>query len=175
MITKKRATKLSLISEVERVGDANTLLKEPGQVVIVKRGSIRSIVFSCPDGCGELLTINLDPRAGKAWRLYKTNHGITLFPSVWRDNGCGSHFIVWRDKILWLGFESDYSQSSINASNQELELRIVAVLTNQLRSYLDIADELNEIPWDVLYSCKNLVKKDMVKCGLGKQQDWFKK
>lgn len=175
MFNKKRATKLSFISEVERVGDANHLLKEPGQVVIVKRGNVRSIVFSCPDGCGELLTINLDPRAGKAWRLYRTNHGITLFPSVWRDNGCGSHFVVWRDKILWLGSESDYSESNIYAPNIELESKISKALTHELQSYLDIADEINEIPWDVLYSCKNLVKRNMAKCGLGKQQDWFKR
>jgi hypothetical protein len=55
----------------------------------------------CPDGCGETLVVNLDPRAGKAWKLDMRTGKATLYPSVWRDGGCGSHFIVWRGDVLW--------------------------------------------------------------------------
>jgi hypothetical protein len=174
LMKKTRATKLVLRCEIERVGEAQSILDEPGQAVLVNRGYLRSIVFACPDGCGELLTINLDPKAGKAWRLYKTKHGITLFPSVWRDNGCESHFVVWSDKIIWFGSDGDYSQSSIYASNVELESKITNVLSHGLRSYLDIADEIDEIPWDVLYSCTNLVTKNRAKRGSGNERDFFR-
>jgi len=38
----------------------------------------------CPDGCGERIVLNLDPRAGPAWRLYDRKEKTTLYPSVWR-------------------------------------------------------------------------------------------
>ena len=174
MIKKNRATKLNLHPSVERVGEVNSILTTPGEAVLVDRGYIRSIVFVCPDGCGELLTINLDPRAGKAWRLYHNNHGITLFPSVWRDNGCKSHFVVWRDSIFWFGHGDDSNQSKMYETNIDLERKITEKLSIKLRSYLEIADEINEIPWDVLYSCINLVNKNKALRGLGKESDCFK-
>jgi hypothetical protein len=50
------------------------------------------------------LVVELDvplPLPGKAWRLYGgAKSAVTLFPSVWRDTGCESHFIIWRDQIF---------------------------------------------------------------------------
>ena len=178
MMTGCRAVNLTLRGEVERAGDAHKFLGAPGQAVIVNRGCLRSIVFSCPDGCGEELTINLDPRAGKAWRLYRTRHGLTLFPSVWRDNGCQSHFIVWRDQILWCDSGSDNEDnaySGMYALNPELDSMVIRGLRrDKSRSYLEIADEVNEIPWDVLQSCIRLADQRKAQRGVGKERDFFK-
>jgi hypothetical protein len=89
--------------KVESRHDADALLERPGDVVMVDRGRPRSLVLSCPDGCGSVLTINLEPRSGKAWRLYRQGDSISLFPSVWRDNGCRAHFVLWHDRLLWCG------------------------------------------------------------------------
>src|SRR3954470_19533554 len=97
------AREIRLCAEVEHRYDGDPLLRQPGDAVLVHRGRPRSLLIACPDGCGETLSINLDPRGGKAWRLYRKGSAISLSPSVWRDGGCESHFIVWRSRIIWCG------------------------------------------------------------------------
>src|SRR3954466_5762253 len=86
---------------VSHRAEADKLLAEPGDLVLVVRGVARSLVMMCPDGCGDIITVNLDRRAGKAWSFYKDKRGLSLFPSVWRDTGCGAHFILWANTIFW--------------------------------------------------------------------------
>jgi hypothetical protein len=111
------------------------VLNEPGDAVLVRRGVLRSMVMSCPDGCGEVLTVNLDGRAGKAWRHYARGDDVSLFPSVWRDSGCESHYILWRSRIYWCDW------------GDELELPMAEVVTQvqdalrpQLERYAGIAE-----------------------------------
>jgi len=95
---------LRLLKVVSTRGEAAGYLKSPGDAVLIERGRPRLLLLACPCGCGEEYPINLDDRAGKAWRIYRNRgKGLTLFPSVWRDTGCGSHFIIWRDRILLFG------------------------------------------------------------------------
>jgi hypothetical protein len=54
-----------------------------------------------------VLSINLDPRTGKAWRLRQDRFGVTLLPSVWRTSGCKSHFILWRNAVWWCRAAAD--------------------------------------------------------------------
>jgi len=70
-------------------------------IAIIERGVPRWAVFRCPDGCGELVSVNLDSRAGPHWRLVRERDTITLIPSVWRESGCRSHFIIWKNRV-WL-------------------------------------------------------------------------
>src|SRR5947208_4568845 len=94
---------LNLRAVVESRSEVGALLSKPGDAVIIQRGQPRWIMLNCPCGCGEDIPINLDRRAAKAWRYYDgEGRGVTLFPSVWRDTGCQSHFIVWRGRILLL-------------------------------------------------------------------------
>jgi uncharacterized protein DUF6527 len=82
--------------------EAIAIVPRPGDLAIVKRRRLRSVVMRCPDDCGETITLNLDPRTDKAWRIYRSEKGLTLFPSVWRDTGCQSHFVLWNDVISWM-------------------------------------------------------------------------
>ena len=67
-------------------GDAAGYLKVPGDAALVERGRPRLLLLACPCGCGEQLPVNLDGRAGPAWRYYKNERtGLTLYPSVWRE------------------------------------------------------------------------------------------
>ncbi|WP_442869546.1 DUF6527 family protein [Bradyrhizobium sp. CCBAU 11386] len=41
----------------------------------------------------------------------------TLYPSFWRDGGCGSHFIIWRGQLLWCDrFEEGKSSRTSTSS-----------------------------------------------------------
>ena len=64
-------------------------------VIISPQGSPKSIKMLCPCGCGELLTIQLVRASGKSWSLVRGTRGeVSLYPSVWRDFGCESHFLL---------------------------------------------------------------------------------
>jgi len=130
---------------------------------------------SCPCGCGENFPINLDPRAGPAWRLYKSRgDALTVFPSVWRESGCCSHFIIWRDQILLFGqndedFDSVHDDSTLpspDAVYQQLP-------SEGLLAFANIAEAIEAVPWDVLKICRQLVRGGFVREGRGKQRGWF--
>jgi len=159
------------MDEVVSQDDAKTLLHRAGDSVLVKRGVFRSFVMKCPCGCNDDLVINLDPRMGKAWRLYIRRKKITIFPSVWRDSGCQSHFVIWNSRIYWYGYE-DWS---VSISDKVLEEKIKKFLQN--KSYVpfyEIAETLDEIPWKVLESCKRMVSKEILREELGPDRGKFK-
>jgi hypothetical protein len=68
----------------------------PGVIVVIAAGeTLKSLRFLCPCGCAETITINLIARVGKAWNVSFTQHrGLSLWPSVWLNVGCQSHFIL---------------------------------------------------------------------------------
>jgi hypothetical protein len=152
-----RATDVTPKGAAERQPDAARLLANAGDVALVDRGVLRSIVIQCPDGCGDVITVNLDGRAGPAWRLYRRRDGtMTLYPSVWRDSGCGAHFIVWRDKILWCDRDDDVAWH-----DHKLRIQILDHLPPADMPPLhfeDLAAALAESPWDVLWECRAMAR-----------------
>ncbi len=152
--------------------DARPFLVTPGDIVLVQRGRPRSVIMKCPCGCGEELVINLDDRIGPAWRLYRDKRGLTLFPSVWRESGCRSHFIVWHDAILMC--TGDWITE--RPSNHELEERVLTELPiDRYRSFDEIAYAIDEIPWSVLSICRALARRGLVREGTGKLQGCFQR
>lgn len=137
---------------VERHSDAVALLKQPGDMALVVRGKPRMLVFSCPDGCGDILPVNLDPRADKAWHYYERRGTRSLYPSVWRDEGCGAHFILWDDVIYWSRLNDGPTPSGLLKDKVLRELS-----ATDYRSYFEIALALDEIPWAVSSACRQLV------------------
>src|SRR5437764_1110256 len=105
-VAMARASKLRFVGVVERHHDAVGAISSAGDFACVTRGKPRAIVMMCPDGCGELLTVNIDARSGKAWRADMRRDELSLYPSVWRDDGCGAHFVVWSNNVYWcdIGF-----------------------------------------------------------------------
>lgn len=155
-----RVGHITLKAEAAHRWEADQHLKMPGDSVIVRRRHLRSLAVACPDGCGENLTINLDPAAGPAWRLYQRRRGLTLFPSVWRDTGCGSHFIIWNDKIIWCDQEDDLGELRHSRST---ESRVLSVLKpDRFQNVADIADMLDEMPWDIDQACRELTRKGLI-------------
>jgi hypothetical protein len=166
-----RANHFTLIGEVAYRHEADERLRGPGTAVLVNRGVPRSLVISCPDGCGDTLTINLDGRSGPAWRFYSNRKGPSLFPSVWRDNGCRSHFIIWQSRIYWCDWKDDV----LVGSDSILEDQVSKALEPKFVSYVSIADQLGEVPWAVLVACNQLVSTGQAIEGKGADRGKFKR
>lgn len=166
----ERVTRFAVTGEVAHRHEADARLHGPGSAVLVQRGVMRSLVIACPDGCGDTLTINLDERAGPAWRLYRNDRGTSLFPSVWRDNGCRSHFIVWQSKIYWC----DAHGEALQGGDTALEARVQVLLGQTLVSYVSLADRLGEVPWAVLVACNRLVASGEAREGTGTNRGKFR-
>lgn len=166
---KRLANRVLFQGEVSHRNDADVLLKKPGAVALVYRGVARSIAMACPDGCGETLTINLDDRAGPAWRLYRGSAGISLFPSVWRETGCKAHFIIWRSKIYWC------NRDAFESPTADVLERTLAHLNDEFVSFSVIADQLSLIPWEVLAACDHLVSRGLAERGRGERSQSFRR
>lgn len=144
---------------VRRVESRSELSGRPlkaGEAILVTRGIPRWLVLGCPDGCGDTLPINLDPRSGKAWRFVETRGRITLRPSIWRDTGCRSHFVIWDSKIWLFGTTSETDEEP---SLCELEAAVLAFLRAHPGSYRTVdslAEELDVYPSHIWTVCRAL-------------------
>jgi hypothetical protein len=166
----KRAKQIIFNGEVSQRHEANALLTIPGTAVLVSRGVARSVAIACPDGCGEQLTVNLDRRAGPAWRFFNSDSGISLFPSVWRETGCKSHFIVWRSKIFWCDW-----QDELDEPMHEVVESTQTMITKEFVSFVAIADALDVVPWAVLSACGKLCRNGFAEAGTGDHQGQFRR
>ena len=145
-------------AEVERQHEAADQVPECGDYAIVFRGVQRSLVMRCPDGCGEILTINLDPRSGKAWRLQECDDGrVTLYPSVWREEGCRAHFIIWRDMVLWC--DRGWREVDLDKEIMAAVEKVVESNGSRPVHYHLIAEKAFVHPWEALWACQLLAKQ----------------
>jgi hypothetical protein len=151
-----RASNVHSLGVVSRFSEATSKLRHAGDYVTVVRGVTRAIVMSCPDGCGETLTVNLDRRAGPAWRKYEKSSRLTVYPSVWRESGCRAHFIVWNDCIIWCGPSEEYP--SLDSDERLAALVLSKLSTATFTHYEAIAESLDAIPWEVYWACKDLFR-----------------
>jgi len=56
----------------------------------------------CPCGCGDTIQLNLMPQANPCWNIVlHEDQSASLRPSVWRQQGCKSHFWVRHGQIDW--------------------------------------------------------------------------
>lgn len=166
------AYEIRLRGEAERRADAEALLSVPGDAALIRRGVVRSLLLRCPDGCGQTLLVNLDPRAGKAWRLRIDRGGLTLYPSVWREGGCGSHFVLWQHRILWCD-RPDATGGEEPEYDAIVEDRVARGLRRDLAPPEEIGDRVNESGWEVARTCRRLVEANRARRGEGDRKDWF--
>lgn len=153
-----RARQINILGRAEGVSEARSRVLSPGDTVLVERGRPRALVMKCPDGCGDVLTINLDAAASKAWRLYERRGKLTVFPSIWRTEGCESHFVVWRDLIEWCDLEEwSIPEEAIQHGLESAVARYIE--QHGATHFAAIAEALQELPWSVLTVCKRLKKK----------------
>ena len=74
-----------------------------GQFYYVVNGSKpKWSLFLCPCGCGSVVTLTLQTVHRPHWCLSHTHaNRPTVYPSVWRDKGCMSHFLLRDGRVYW--------------------------------------------------------------------------
>lgn len=170
--------KLNLKGTVESRSEASGQLSIPGDAILIARGRPRWLLVACPCGSGEEFPINLDPRAGKAWRMYQNHKGeISIFPSVWRDSGSFCHYVIWNSKIFVFGQSWDNDLDSLNIEEiNKLTENVLRLLPQYgFIHFTQIADSLDAVPWDVLIICRRLVRLKRALEGQGKDQGNFRR
>lgn len=167
-------SRLNLRAVVPSRSEVAQFVLKPNDAVLVDRGGPRWLILSCPCGCGELFPINLDPRAGSAWRLYKSNREqLSIFPSVWRDTGCRSHYIIWRGAIHLFRGANDETLPEVDLTALQSSVRD-CLSTSTWRHFVEVALVLDAIPWDVLEVCRRLVKRKEAMEGSSRLQGHFR-
>lgn len=72
--------------------------------VIGKNGNQWHLFMACPCGCGAKIYLNLLPDDSPRWKLILHSNGaFSLSPSIWRTEGCRSHFFIRQGRIEWCG------------------------------------------------------------------------
>jgi hypothetical protein len=153
-------------------------LNKPGDAVVVERGRPRWLILACPCSCGSQIPVNLDSRAGPAWRLYRRRSGVTVYPSIWRDSDCESHFIIAHNRIYLFRADRDgLAQFYDTASEIGVEEQVLArLLPSREQSCLEISDHIPEsVPWDVLRACRRLARKGLAIEGGGASLGRFRR
>lgn len=166
-----RTSTYKILATVPRYAVAAACVGNPGDCAIVERGGVRrQLVMRCPDGCGEILSVNLDARSGPAWRLYQKRGEWSLFPSIDKTSGCLSHFILWHGRVFWCGGFDEDEDKTVEISSDRI---LAALRDGRSVGFVQIAEELNELPWDVLAACRSLKRQGVLEEGAGEQRAIF--
>ncbi len=76
--------------------------------------------LQCPCGCGDIIQLSLLEYESPRWSLRQKKDGTpTLAPSVWRSQGCKSHFFLRQGVILWC----DPKRSALDARSKHRRSR----------------------------------------------------
>jgi hypothetical protein len=100
-----RLRRRSEYAEVRRVESMDDLPEQLGSAIylVVRGGTARWAVFSCPCRCGDRIQVNLMTRQLPCWTLTGDLQSVTLQPSLWRAEGtCGSHFFIEHNRVRWV-------------------------------------------------------------------------
>jgi hypothetical protein len=88
--------------KAQEVEDLPDELSEDHIYLVGDDGLWWSAAMKCPCGCQATIQLSLVPNDRPRWRAQVAESGIiSLFPSVWRTKGCGSHFVVYNGRIRW--------------------------------------------------------------------------
>ncbi len=54
--------------------------------------------FVCPCGCKQTIELNLVDDVRPVW---KVGNDTSISPSIWKRDGCKSHFFIKKGKVIW--------------------------------------------------------------------------
>jgi hypothetical protein len=79
-----------------------------------------------------------------------------MYPSVWRDSGCGAHFIIWRNQILWCDRDDNVSWHDHSLRERIFE-RLPRFGLPPVH-FEELAAAFGEAPWEVLWECRAIAR-----------------
>ncbi len=82
---------------------------EPKLVYLVGEGDqLWCAALLCPCGCAAVIQLNLVASTRPVWCVHRHSHTdrVTLRPSIWRTQGCRSHFFLRDGCIEWCTAQS---------------------------------------------------------------------
>jgi hypothetical protein len=92
----------------QRVEDFPDTLQAATLYVIGEEEYPWAAAMLCPCGCRDVIQLNLLTQARPCWTVrHHRNGSVSILPSVWRRNGCRSHFFVRNSGIEWYRPEID--------------------------------------------------------------------
>ncbi len=73
------------------------------QIYIVGgKGYKKWAYLRCPCGCNDIVTLSLMEKHRPNWRLKIDRlNRPTIYPSIWKTDGCRSHFWITKGKLEW--------------------------------------------------------------------------
>ncbi|HTT25329.1 MAG TPA: DUF6527 family protein [Candidatus Sulfotelmatobacter sp.] len=75
---------------------------EKNKLYAIGAGTPWLAALRCPCGCDDIIQLSLLEYESPSWSLRLEKDGApTLVPSVWRSQGCKSHFFLRQGVILW--------------------------------------------------------------------------
>ena len=78
----------------------------------------RTVNLRCPCGCGDLTVLSLHP---SRWHVHFDGKSVSLDGptggSVWAHSGCGSHYLIQDNVVVWL----DRIDSDLHSEYAEVE------------------------------------------------------
>ncbi len=79
------------------------VLRDLGQLVLIESGEVTKwACMSCPGGCGEIISLSLNPNQRPSWKvLIDFWQRPTIHPSVHQQNECGCHFWIKKGQVHW--------------------------------------------------------------------------
>jgi len=86
----------------------NDSIRENEFIAVIYRNKFIWCLFRCPCGCGYVITLPLQKPHRPKWTLSQNgSKRPTLYPSVWQNKGCNSHFWIEDGKIIWCNNTGD--------------------------------------------------------------------
>lgn len=115
-IIEEKSYHIRNVTEVVEHLDPNIIY-----VVVEKKQRLHAALL-CPCGCKSQILLNLLSDSFPYWRIrHSKKNGVTISPSIWKTNGCKSHFFIRKGKLLWVkNYSNDYfglNQESFSIRN----------------------------------------------------------
>jgi len=76
--------------------------------IVGGKNYVKWAYLKCPDCCGETILLSLVSNKGPSWKIKQDKKGrVTRYPSIFKQDGCRSHFFIIDGNLVWLNNENE--------------------------------------------------------------------
>lgn len=118
------------IEKVEKT-PSNDAIEDKKFIQVQYKSKVYWVLFRCPCHCGDVISLPVQPSHSPRWTVSESPAGRpSLYPSVWRNKGCMSHFWIEDGRVFltsdigvapWVAKPKSYQQRSPGAQT-DLEI-----------------------------------------------------